>query len=100
MRRALVGDVQELNAGFVREQFRQQMHLASDAERGVGELARLRFGQRYQFGDIVRRDRWVPHQHHAEIANQRYRREIAKYVIRQLRIEMGIDRETDVDTKQ
>ena len=48
-RRALVRDMGEVYAGFKLEHFHRQVRSTSDRDRGIGELARLRPGERHQF---------------------------------------------------
>ena len=84
LRRALVGNVGQLDAGVAGEQRGGEMREARKARRAVVQLAGLGLGERHQLGDAFRRDAGIEHQHIGRGADHRDRLEVVDRVVGQL----------------
>src|SRR5262249_2907253 len=88
-----IGDVDDIDAGLALEQLTREMDGAARARRRVGELARLRPGERDELGERVRGQRSAHHEHMRGIGDQTHESQIRPHVEAQVLHHCWIDRE-------
>ena len=98
---AAIGNVRKLNASHQLEQHGAEMDAAADAGRRVVELAGLRFRERDEFSDRLRRNRGVDGEDVRIARDEAECSEIPPGIVSQSLVERGADRERrDVAEKQ
>ena len=96
----LYGYVQQVHFRHPREQRRGEMGIAADAARPVRHGARLRLGECEQLPDRLCGHGRMHDDDVGLFAQHRHRREILQRVVRQLRIEDGIDGDAHAGDKE
>ena len=81
---ALVGDVEHVDAGALLEELAGEMPRAPHTRRRIGELAGLRFGERYEFRERLRRHARMDNDHVREHDAHRDWRDVALRIVGQV----------------
>ena len=79
--RAAIGHVDDVDAGLPLEQFAGDVLRRADAGRRIGQLARLRLGERDEFGKALRRHVVVDGENARHHQKTRHRRKVALHVV-------------------
>src|SRR5258708_2411812 len=99
-RRTAIGQVHHVDAGHYFEQLAGDMRPGAVAGRRHIELARIRLGIGDEFGDRLRRKRWMHLHAVILVADARNRRDVTDEIVFELLVERRVDRVRYVDQKQ
>ena len=83
-RTAFVRNFADVHRGVILEQLAGHLNDGARAGRAVSEFARLLFGQRDEFSDVVGRQRRAHAEQMGAVADHAQKREVAEHVVRQL----------------